>query len=76
MREVGEEEWVEKQVEGGQPRPVMLTIAGKMRESNEGLDAYPDHGEVRGNVEKFVGREATTLAGWVEANRDAFVVAQ
>ena len=37
VREVGEEEWVEKQVEGGQPRPVMLTIAGKMRESNDGL---------------------------------------
>ncbi|KAG9199102.1 hypothetical protein G6514_009020 [Epicoccum nigrum] len=74
IRELSEEEWVEKQVQGGQPILVAETIAGNMRRSSEGKDAYPDHAEVKGNVEKFAGREAMTLEGWVEANRVAFVV--
>jgi uncharacterized protein YbjT (DUF2867 family) len=74
VRELSEEEWVEKQVEGGQPRPVVETIAGNMRKSSEGRDAYPDHAEVKGNVERYAGREAMTLEDWVEDNRAAFVV--
>lgn len=74
VRELGEEKWVEKQVEGGQPRPVAETIAGNMRKSSEGRDAYPDHADVKGNVKRYAGREALTLEGWVEANRAAFVM--
>lgn len=65
---------VERQVQGGQPRPVVETIAGNMRKSREGRDAYPDHADVNGNVESYAGREALTLEGWVEANRAAFVM--
>lgn len=74
VRELGEEEWVERQVQGGQPRPVVETIAGNMRKSREGGDACPDHADVKGNVKSYAGREALTLEGWVEANRAAFVM--
>lgn len=72
IQEINEDQWYEKLLKQGLPRPVIQSITKGMRASNEGRNAYPDHAEVSENVSKYAERNPTSLADWITANKAAF----
>jgi uncharacterized protein YbjT (DUF2867 family) len=75
VRELNEDQWYEKLLKQGLPRPVIDSITEGMRASNEGHDAFPDHAEVSKNVSQYAEGDPMTLADWVNANESAFTAA-
>ena len=60
--------------ESGLPEPIARAVLGMCRSAANGqsfMDS-PRHGPAVGNIEKYLGRPATRLHEWVEANREKF----
>jgi uncharacterized protein YbjT (DUF2867 family) len=71
VKEIDEKRWFEKMAH--MPKPVLASLVGGLRESNEGKDVYTEmHGEAVQNLRKYMEGEPTRLGEWVEQHKQAF----
>jgi uncharacterized protein YbjT (DUF2867 family) len=72
VKEIDEKRWFEKMAH--MPKPVLDSLVGGLRESNEGKDVYAKiHGEAVQSLKKYLEKEPTKLREWVEQHKQAFV---
>jgi uncharacterized protein YbjT (DUF2867 family) len=71
VKEIDEQRWFEKMAH--MPKPVLDSLVGGLRESNEGNDMYSSiYEKAVENLRKYLEKEPLKLGEWVEQHKQAF----